>query len=122
MTTLNEQILARVGEIPMAAWDQRSAIGMARGWIEKREPIARAELHGKLFERRDNLAEDVVKMLAGSGLAQDEMIATLRGVRDEMDASFVDERMLGFQAGRAKLSKPGDKKKTEAADNKGEMK
>ncbi len=95
-------------------YDHRSAIGMARTWVDKREPIKwnPEQVH---YPNRDKLAEDLVALMVEYGGGRDELIEALREVRGHVNAPFVNPAMLGWQAGRREMLKPRDAKKAREA-------
>lgn len=115
---LSEQICQCVEDTnkTMNDYDQRSAIGMARSWVDNQKPIERNDYAPQLHANRDNLAEALVTILEGH--ERDEQIQALRDVRQMVNAPFIDPRMMGYQASRAKkgaLLSPGEKKKAKTA-------
>ena len=94
----------------MTDYDQRSALGIARSWIDKRKPIERADPFYKMG-RRDDLAEALVEIL--KDCEAEEGVAALGVARDMVNAPFLDERMLGFRAMREKRGEIGAPKKKE---------
>ena len=110
MNQLTNQLLSCVQATDKTVpwFDQRSAMGLARTWVEKKD-FKRSEYHPVAMKRRDDLAESLIAIL--NGVVVDEAIAAIRECRAIMDEPFEDEKMLGIRARGKALGKPGDKKK-----------
>lgn len=109
--SLNEQVLAAVqGAVKLNDYGQRSAIGMARSYLDTQKFKEANSLDLKVG--RDALASELVSLMEGH--SEEDCIAALQEARAWVNAPFVDEAMLGFQAGRVGLMKPGEKKKAKA--------
>lgn len=103
-TGLADGVLALVQGSGVSDSDQRSALGMARTWLEKGQPIVRApESFG--LRGRDDLAEALIGEIAGMDKA--DAVEALGVARDWVNAPFVDPSMNGQKFGRAKIEKPG---------------
>src|SRR6185436_10388593 len=79
MSELNEAILAKIEETAnkINDYDQRSAIGMARSWVEHgRLDTWNPERHKDMIQypNRDQLATDLVAIFEDSGAENDEMV------------------------------------------------
>lgn len=113
--SLTEQMIesVTVSSVKVNDYDQRSAIGMARTWVDRREPI-KWKVEQVEYPNRDQLAKDLVALMEGVD-DRDEMIDALQGVRAHVNAPFADPSMLGWRAGRRDLLKPGEKKKSREA-------
>ena len=108
MNQLTNQLLSCVQATDKTIpwYDQRSAMGLARTWIGKRD-FKRSEYHPVTMKRRDDLAEEVIALLAADGRGNDELISTMIEARAIMDAPFQDEKMLGYRAAKAKRGQIG---------------
>ena len=112
--SLTEQLIEMVdAAVKVNEYDRRSAIGLARSWVDKREPI-RANPDQIEYPNRDQLARGLVTLLE-SASDRDAQIEALQSARAYINAPFVDATMLGFQASRLRLAKPGEKKKAREA-------
>ena len=112
--SLTEQITEVTLKARLTDYDQRSALGMARSWIDNQEPI-RWNPDQIEYKRRDQLAKDLVALLESSPTDRSEGIEALQAARKAVNAPFLNPEMLGFQARRAELLKPGERRKrTEA--------
>lgn len=113
MSKLKDEIMAAVMATTetMTDADQRSAIGMARTWIENGKPIARQNYHQAVYKRRDDLAETLVSIMTGHD--PDDCVAALQAVRAAVNAPFIDPTMVGWQAARAARGMVGSVKKSE---------
>jgi len=114
MSELDAAILAKIQEsaVKINDYDQRSALGMARTWIDKAKlDTWNPERHKDMIEvpNRDQLAKDLVAILETSDDV-DEMVGALAGARAWVNAPFIDSSMLGQ---RSALLKPKEKKKGE---------
>lgn len=113
MSELGEQLTECVMSSGLNDYDQRSAIGMARSWVDKREPI-RWNPDQIQCEKRDDLAKALVALMAENPAEDEDYIEALQDARREVNRPFQSEAMLGFQAGRKSLVKPGERKKARA--------
>lgn len=95
-------------------YGQRSAIGMARSYLDTQKFKEPNSLD--LKANRDALANELVSLMEGH--SEEDCIAALQEARKWVNAPFVDEAMLGFQAGRVGLMKPGEKKKAARGETK----
>lgn len=118
-TELNHSVYDLLQASGLADHVQRSAIGMARTWVEKGKPIERQAMFSG-YEKRDDLAEALVRLLEGSE-KQIERKRALAYAREKINRPYRDKTMMGLRAGARDLSKPGDKKKKLAESN-GHMK
>lgn len=82
---LNEMILALVQASGISDYDQRSAMGIARSWVETGNPIKRQTYLVEQFKGRDDLAEALMlalgesdKKSAWTRLATQEMLSICR--------------------------------------------
>lgn len=94
-------------------YDQRSAIGMARSWIDNGELAVWHPDKSKdqvQYPKRDALATAIVEILAGATKRED-MVAALAGARAKVNEPFVDASMAAFQAARVKRGLVGSEKK-----------
>lgn len=108
---LNQQVIETVINFPKVTdYDQRSAIGMARTWIEKGKlDVWDANRHKEQVqcEQRDALAVAIVDIFRESEAEEDEMIAALSSARAEVNRPFQHQQ----RPERGPLSKPGDEAK-----------
>lgn len=79
MSGLGTRILEQLRTSGLGDVDQRSALGMARTWVEKQKPISRSQISG--YEKRDDLAEALVAVLGASGAAPEAMRESLNEAR-----------------------------------------
>ena len=91
--------------------DQRSALGMARTWVEKREPIKRQTYFVDFFRRRDDLAEELVRIMAEAD--KGECLDALDEARNWVNAPFRNPAMLARAKQRAAMGLVGSEKKNE---------
>lgn len=89
-------------------YDQRSAIGMARSWVDNREPI-RWKVEQVEYPKRDQLAKDLVSLMEETPAEPEEYVEALRAVRKVVNAPYQRDSV---HTGRD-LQKPRDKKKAE---------
>ena len=100
---LNEQIIECVTAAKLDDYAQRSAIGIARTWVEKQknfEPSVHKEFRG-----RDELATSLVEILADA--KPEEALAALAEARRVVNAPYQQQSLV---MGTAK-QKPKDGKK-----------
>jgi hypothetical protein len=109
MTNLKDAIITRVEASGLNDYDQRSAIGMARTWVDKREPI-RWNPDQIEYPKRDQLAKDLVAIMEENLAENEEYIEALQAARAKVNAPFQVETHGG-----ARLGKPGEKKKAREA-------
>ena len=113
---LSEQITETVINFPKVTdHDQRSAIGMARTWVEKGkldvwDPIRHKDQIQNV--QRDALATAIVDVFRESEADEDEMIAALAAARAAVNAPFQVNRAIGTAS-----LKPKDQKKAEASSH-----
>lgn len=96
----------------MADFDQRSALGMARSWIENAKPIKRNDFQQQFkgtYAQRDDLAEALVMAMQGG--EPDEQIVALAGAREFINKPFEDPAMLGYRRSRLAAGVVGSEKK-----------
>jgi len=110
-TELNAKILAVIQTVGRNDYLQRSALGMARSWVDKRKPIDRPEkyLDGS-WEKRDDLAASLVAIMEDNPSERADYILALGKAREWVNEPFIDPTMLGQRAGK-QLQKPKDTKK-----------
>lgn len=108
MSELDKKITAIVQGSSCSDRDQRSALGMARTWVEKqKEPFynpTRAECR-----LRDNLTRELITALLESGCNGEEMAAALAAARKTINAPFKVDSFVGTAG-----LKPKEQKKAEA--------
>lgn len=113
--SLEKQVLELVQgtDGKMSDYGQRSAIGMARSHLDTGKFKEGNTLD--VYGRRDALAAELVALMDGH--SDEDCIAALQEARKWVNAPFVDEAMLGFQAAREKrgaLTTPGAQKRARA--------
>lgn len=100
-------------------YDHRSAIGMARSWVDNQKPIT-WNADQIEYRNRDDLAKALVKLLEGHDY--EAQIDALYEVRKRVNAPYLDPRMAGRNAAREKrgelLTPKGRKARTAAAAEK----
>lgn len=114
-TELNHSVFELIQASGLADHIQRSALGMARTWVEDGKPVRRQDMVAG-YEKRDDLAEALVRTLEVVE-KKEERIRALAYARKEINKPYRDKTMAGFRAGARDLSKPGDKKKKLAESN-----
>ena len=105
--SLNEQIIECVTAAKLDDYAQRSAIGIARTWVEKQknfEPSVHKEFRG-----RDELATSLVEILADA--KPEEALAALAEARRVVNAPYQQQVSMGS----AKM-KPKDEKSKGKSD------
>ena len=108
---LFEQMMGAIGESGTNDYQQRSALGIARTWVEKRKPHERVVYKELANEtKRDNLAEKLIALMDANPQTKAEYIDALAEVREEINKPFFDPRSNGAKTGKAIL-KPAAKKK-----------
>lgn len=100
---LNTAVLACIQTSRANEYDQRSALGMARTWLENGKPIVR---DGNYMHLRDDLAEALIGEIRDQDIA--ESVAALQAARAVINEPYLDPTMKGQQADRGRLLKPGD--------------
>lgn len=110
MSDLNDAILEAVTGSGLADHDQRSALGMARSWLDNGKPI-RWNPDQIEYPKRDQLAKDLVALMEGHG--REECIEALLAAREAVNLPFQDPSMLGFRAKRLSRGIVGSAKKNE---------
>lgn len=106
---LNEQVLAVVVESGLGDYEQRSAIGMARSWLDQGEMKLAGEGLETLYRGRDVLAGRLVDVIREAG--REEAIAALREARAVVNEPFLDVSMVGWRVARLKVGIVGSDKK-----------
>lgn len=108
--SLNEQILEAIQGCTAGDYCQRSALGMARTWVDKRKPVDRPVKYGDGdWQVRDDLAEELVGIMEANPADRLDYIQALGEARAWVNAPFVDPTMQGQKTGKAIL-KPKDSK------------
>lgn len=115
---MNEALSQAVMECVLASsahvndYDQRSALGMARSWLDNQEPIRwnPDQVH---YPLRDALAEELVKLIEEA--EPEDAIVALSLAREKVNEPFLDPGMARFREGGRTLAKPGKNKKERAA-------
>lgn len=115
MSELNEAILAKVEESvgKINDYDQRSALGMVRSWLDSGRLGVWEPQSGKdkiQYPKRDQLASDLVALIEESGAERGEVLDALAEARAWVNAPFLDPTMNGEKM-KAALAKPGEAKK-----------
>lgn len=109
--TLSEQVLETVLDSGLGDGDQRSAIGMARSWLDLSEVKSACLGLETLYRGRDALAGRLVEVIRGAG--REEAIEALRAARDVINEPFLDTSMAGWRASRLKVGIVGSDKKND---------
>lgn len=104
MNELATRLLDIVQTANLTDGDQRSALGMARTWVENHKAIQRQTYFIEQFKGRDDLAEALVTAMTDE--TPEDCIAALGSVRRRIDAPFLDLSMNG-QRSKANIDKPG---------------
>jgi hypothetical protein len=102
---LAEQMIAQIEASGINDYDQRSALGMARSWVDKREPIRwnPEQVH---YEKRDDLAQGLVGLMEANPGTNEEYVEALLEVRKKVNGPYQRTRVE-----RGTIQKPGEKKK-----------
>ena len=105
--SLNEQIIECVMEYSGGDYAQRSALGMARTWVDKGK-FERPEKHGEgSWRTRDDLVERLITIFEASGAESEACVAALNAAREKVNAPYQQQSLV---MGTAK-QKPKDEKK-----------
>lgn len=107
--TLTKQVVDTVTTASLGDNDQRSAIGMARSWLDERKLKLAGPGLEKVHAGRDSLAQSLVAMF--DGVKEEDAIAALAAARAKINEPFVDGAMKDFQAARAQHGTVGSIKK-----------
>jgi hypothetical protein len=99
---LNASVLACIQTSGANEYDQRSALGMARTWLENGKPVARDV---GFTHKRDDLAEALIEEIRDHDKV--ESVAALQAARTFINAPYLDPTMKGQGPTRAALPKPG---------------
>lgn len=111
---LNEQILTAVQGCTAGDYCQRSALGMARTWVDKNKPLERPVYTGVVgWKQRDDLAEQLIAIMEAEDSERDERVTALNAARAVVNAPYLDPSMMGQQEGKA-LLRPGEKRKAKS--------
>jgi hypothetical protein len=105
MSKLSDQIISLIAASGISNDDQRSAIGMARSWIDGHE-LKLAANSLDLKPKRDKLAVDIVALMEANPAENEEHIEALSEARKVVNAPFQAARI-----NRKELLKPRDMKK-----------
>lgn len=100
--SLNEQILSIIQAFNGSDYDQRSALGMARTWIDGNEPIFSTH---EAYKSRDKLAQEIIAALEASEADDEERIAALANAREVVNAPFRVDSFVGTAKGKPKEQK-----------------
>lgn len=106
MSDLGSQVLERVQASGLSDQDQRSALGIARTWVEKQKPVPRSVIPG--YEKRDDLATELVAILEGSAAEPKQCIKALGEARKVINRPYQDPTMQGHKT-KLELLKPKDR-------------
>lgn len=106
---LSDQIIALLDLSGINDYDQRSAIGMARSWVDNQKPITWNPEQVQ-NAKRDQLAKDIVMLLGENPADEAEYVAALSEARAHVNAPF----QVATHSGQ-RLGKPGEKKKEREA-------
>lgn len=93
MTELGAKILERLRELGLGDVDQRSALGIARTWVEKPDPVKRSLISG--YEKRDDLAVALVGIMEEAAVAPEECVAAIKEVRKVLNRPFQEAAAVG---------------------------
>lgn len=106
---LSDEIISLIEASGINDYDQRSAIGMARSWVDNQKPIVwnPEQIENR---KRDQLAKDIVAILEANLATEEEYVAALRTARDHVNAPF----QVATHSGAA-LQKPGALRKAREA-------
>lgn len=96
---LNEQILSIIQNYQGSDYDQRSALGMARTWVDGREPEFSSEA---AYKSRDGLARELIAALDAAGAEQEEMLAVLANAREVVNKPFQVDTFVGTAKAKPK--------------------
>jgi hypothetical protein len=108
---LFEQVMACIDGSGTNDYQQRSALGIARTWVDKRKPHERVVHKENANEtKRDDLAEKLIELFEAVPAGKDEYIDALTAAREVINLPYFDPRSNGAKTGKAIL-KPRDKKK-----------
>lgn len=99
---LNDRVLAVIQASGTNDYDQRSALGMARTWLDKHEPVVRTS---HVYGKRDDLAGAIIAEI--ETMDRDDALDALREARTFVNAPYLDPTMNGQRLGRAAILKPG---------------
>ena len=108
MNGLGKRVVEVLAEHPMIDGDQRSALGMARSWLDNGEEI-RWNPDQAHYEKRDILAKALVDVIRDED--RDEAIEALADGRRVVNAPFVTEEMRARAEARAAAGVVGSVKK-----------
>lgn len=110
---LTKQVMDAVTAASLSDNDQRSAIGMARSWLDEGKLKLAGPGLEKLHAGRDGLAQSLVAMF--EGVKEDDAIFALAAARAKINEPFVNAAMKDFQAARAEHGTVGSEKKNSKA-------
>lgn len=113
---LTKQVVETVTTASLGDNDQRSAIGMARSWLDDGKLTLAGPGLEKVHAGRDNLAQALVAMF--DGVKEEDAIAALAAARAKINEPFVDGAMRDFHAARAEHGTVGSIKKNDKAAGK----
>lgn len=105
---LSDSIITLLTNSGINDYDQRSALGMARSWVDNQKPVTwnPEQVENR---KRDQLAKDIVALLEDNPAEDEEYVAALSDARAHVNAPF----QVATHSGR-RLGKPGEKKSKEA--------
>lgn len=109
MSKLSDQIITLLTASEINDYDQRSALGMARSWVDNQKPITWNPEQVQ-NAKRDQLAKDIVALLEENPADEAEHVEALLKAREHVNAPFQVETHSG-----QRLGKPGEKKKEREA-------
>jgi len=118
--SINERILAQIQEFKGNDYDQRSALGMTRSWLDNGYlDTWSPERHKDMTENkgRDQLAKDLVAICEELKAKRPDVLVALREARAWVNAPFFDPTMNGAQS-RKTTMKPGAAKKMREKEEK----
>lgn len=99
---LSDGVLAIVQGSPLGDRDVRSALGMARSWMDNGKAIVRTNA---VYGVRDDLAEELITEIRD--MDREDSLVALSDAREWLNAPFTDPTMNGQKTGKAVILKPG---------------
>ncbi len=112
MSQFSEQIVAEIELAGINNYDQRSALGLMRTWVDKRQAHQRVDF-GSLGARptkRDDLVDKLIVLFEEAALTPDEYVEALTKARQHLNRAYFDPTMNGAKERKSSL-KPKDMKK-----------
>ncbi len=107
--SLAEQVIGVIGGSKTNDYQQRSALGMARSWLDTGD-LALVANSLDLKPNRDKLAVDIVALMADFG--HEECLGALQGARKHVNAPYLQKSVhTGADLSKLKHRKPSEGKK-----------